>query len=59
MNEIGTQLMNLLVQTLNANIGNKLTPELATGIAMAVNQGAHQLLPAAQVEEEAQAEASE
>lgn len=32
------EIINALVQLLNNNLGNRLTAELGTGIAMAVNQ---------------------
>lgn len=32
------QLMSLLAQVLSSNVGNRLTAELATGIATVVNQ---------------------
>lgn len=37
------QFMQILATALANNVGNKLTPELANGIALVVNQGIEQL----------------
>lgn len=47
------ELINILAQALANNIGQRLTDELATGIATVVNRGAMQIEQAAKVAEPA------